>query len=781
MRKTTIVFCTLCLFLTVQISQLLAQNRTIRGTVVNGITSKPIEGLSVRVQGTDDSTRTNAVGAYILTIPDTLKTIIFMDFTGMELMEVKKIGDDKINIYLSDANLLNLSFEDLFNIKIVTASKNEQTISKAPATIAVITAKQIDDRGYQSVGEALGCVAGMYPLNDYMQYNVGIRGVNGGMRAWSRIIKVMINGQAVSFRPSSEAFLGEELIPMSAIERIEIIKGPASALYGANAYLGVINIITKKSNKQVSGEITGKYADGTNVNGQGGELFANGKLNNFNYLVSSSYSNYNRFKLHPVDVPGYNKYATLANDNDISNPTSFYSKIDYNHGKGGDISFDFNYQNLNTSGEFQDWGAVTHNNRTHQINYYSRIKYEKELFDNFKTNASITHSKSMLGPDDKLDIDTTSTSWITRKVGCNAIDIVVNMDYTFTKESTIKIGLDFTNENNDLLTYYLNQIGKVPQPQQGISFGDTTFRNTGVFLQSILSPSEILHMHILKKLGITCGLRYDMHNIYGNVFNYRLAGVYSFSNYVYIKLLYGTSFKAPSAAQLYSNYIAVGDVIGNPDLKPERARTLELTTGIKPHKSLSITSTIFYNIINDKVELILPYGTISNVSYDNVAKITSAGAEIEAIHNYKNLMSYINFSYQRSILSKENLTGDQIKIKTELYPDVILKGGTNLAIPPAKINVNIEGQYVTNHIASQQNNYKYDAVNFRTLRYELPAYFIMNMAVSTREVKIFKNRETRLMLKANNLLNTEGAWPGFRDFDIPFGGRNIVISLTQKF
>ncbi|MCK5169994.1 MAG: TonB-dependent receptor plug domain-containing protein, partial [Bacteroidales bacterium] len=126
--------------------------------------------------------------------------------------------------------LFNLSLQELMNVNITTASKRTETISEAPAIISVITSLQIRQRGYRTVAEALESLPGIDILNDHLQYNAGIRGINSGMRAWSRIVKVMIDNQPVSFRATSENFLGEELIPISAVERIEVIRGPSSAL-----------------------------------------------------------------------------------------------------------------------------------------------------------------------------------------------------------------------------------------------------------------------------------------------------------------------------------------------------------------------------------------------------------------------------------------------------------------------------------------------------------------------------------------------------------------------
>jgi len=775
--------CNIFILLIFFIQYVEAQNKEISGKITDQ-NGDPLNGVLVSDTSNSIVVKSDKNGYYSIKAGSNCEylryTLTLYDTLTVKLSD-NSVLDVELTVTSDLGQFLNLSLEELLSVKVVSSTSTSQSIKEAPSIITVITAKQIEERGYQTVGEALNSVAGIYPLYDYLHYNVGIRGVNGGMYAWSRIVKVMINGQSAAFRPSSESFLGEELIPISTIERVEIIRGPASALYGANAFLGVINIITKTSDEEISGQGTIKYGLGENYNNQGGNASIYGKIKNFRYLFSGTYDYKDRSGLAPVNVPGSSRYQNMVSENDIAKPYSFYSLLNYSDEKIGDISFDFNYQNLDSYGEFMDWGVLTHRNHIQLTNYYARLKYEKEIINHLKTNISFAYSYGTEGPNDKLSIDTSSATWISRKVGCEGFDISSSIEYTFKKRNNIKVGIDFTSDLQNLLTHYINQTGSDPQPQQGIEYNDTTFRNTGIFLQAILNPAEILNSSFLEDLVITAGVRYDMHNMYDDVFNYRLAGVYNFNKSIYTKLLYGTSYKAPSAVQLYSNYITVGGVIGNPNLKPEKAQTFEWSLGFQPLKDLSFTTSAFYNIINDKVELILPYGTVSNVSYDNVAKINSAGVELEILHNLKNWMNYANFSYQRSILTKENLTKDEIKLKTELYPDVMVKLGSNLALPKLKLNINIEGEYISPRIASQQNNYIYDPVNFRTNRYELPAYFMINMAISSLNLKFVKDSETRFMVKINNLLNAKAIWPGYKDFDIPFTGTHVTFSLTQKF
>ena len=680
----------------------------------------------------------------------------------------------------SSANaLFALSLEDLMEVEIVSASRQNQNITDAPSVVSVITQTQIKDRGYASVAEALNSVAGLDIITDYFQPNMGIRGINGGLRSWSRLVKVMIDGQNVSFRSSSDNFLDPSLIPLDVIDKIEVIRGPNSAIYGKNAFLGVINIITKKG-ADVENSIThylGNINDNSSYNIS---TIWGGSYKNLDIIFSSSYSQLDYSGITPSNVPGsilYNKDdISIANE---SNPLAVYLKLKYNTDSSGTFTFDFNQQSINSSSEFIDWGTLTHNNKIRLFNAYERLTYSNVFLGTLQTDISFAHSTGKPIKNETLDTDLDRTEWIERKVSYASYDLGLHATYNFDEINNLSIGLDYTTDIHDHQKYYTVNSAGLKTLNAGGTDGLSNFNNLGIYIQMILNAGEFFTINYLKKLTLTAGYRFDYHNIYGDVLNYRLAAVYNIANRLSTKIMYGTSFNAPSSVQLYSNYISPGGIVGNPNLKPERAKTLEWAIIGELFKGINFNTNLYYTEIDDKIEYLLPYGDVSNITAENVSNIYSAGIEAEFNANIGNNSAYINYSYERSILEKTEPLLDEIRIKTALYPNHMIKFGNILHLPRFFTNINVEGKYISSRIASDQNNFIYDPIGYSINRYEIDPYLIFDVMISSTDLEIVKNSKTRFSLKIKNVLNTDYNYPGFKDYDIPGLGRTFYFKFTQ--
>ncbi len=155
----------------------------------------------------------------------------------------------------SVSTLSGLTLEELMNVKVITASGYLQKTSDAPATIQVITAKQISERGYEELSDALRDIPGidMIHLNGYAPTLIYFRGMYGAenLRALMMIDGIVENNIIGSNDMAGPAY------NLHNVERIEIVWGPASVLYGANAFGGVINIITKRG-RDINGVVAEK-------------------------------------------------------------------------------------------------------------------------------------------------------------------------------------------------------------------------------------------------------------------------------------------------------------------------------------------------------------------------------------------------------------------------------------------------------------------------------------------------------------------------------------------
>jgi iron complex outermembrane receptor protein len=675
--------------------------------------------------------------------------------------------------------LFALSLEDLMDVEIVSASRQNQNIIDAPSVVSVITETQIRERGYTSVAEALNSVAGFDVITDYFQPNMGIRGINGGLRSWSRLVKVMIDGQNVSFRSSSDNFLDPSLIPLDVIDKIEIIRGPNSAIYGKNAFLGVVNIITKKG-ANVKNSIS-HYLGNVNDNSVYNiSTIWGGSYKNLDVIFSSTYSQLDYSGITPTNVLGHTIYnkdnISLANE---SNPMAVYLKIKYNTDSSGTFTFDFNQQTINSSSDFFDWGTLTHNNKIRLFNAYERLTYSNVFLGNLQTDISFAHSTGKPSKNEILDNDSDQTEWIEREVSYTSYDLGLNVSYSFDEINNFSIGLDYTNDIHDHQKYYTVNNAGLKTLNAGGTDGVSNFNNLGIYMQMIFNAGEFFSVRYLKKLTLTAGYRFDYHNIYGDVLNYRLAAVYSIADRLSTKLMYGTSFNAPSSVQLYSNYIVPGGIVGNPNLKPERAKTLEWAIIGELFDGINFNTNLYYTEVEDKIEYLLPYGDVSNIRAENVSNIYSAGAEAELNANIRNNSSYINYSYERSILEKTDPLLDKIRVKTALYPSHMIKFGNTLHLPKFYTNINIEGKYISSRIASDQNNFIYDPIGYSINRYEIDPYLIFDVMISSTNLEIIKNSKTQFSLKVKNILNSNYNYPGFKDYDIPGLGRTFYFKFTQ--
>ena len=164
-------------------------------------------------------------------------------------------------VYAQESSIPDaLSLEELLNSKVYSASKYERE-AEAPSSISVISGDEIRSNGYRTLFEALRSVTGFYTKNHGSYSTLGVRGFAPPGDSNSRIL-LLVNGHTINNNIDGSAPLGYDFpIDMDLIDRIEIVRGPSSSLYGANAFFGVVNIIIRTGNNR-----------GTVISGEAGSL-----------------------------------------------------------------------------------------------------------------------------------------------------------------------------------------------------------------------------------------------------------------------------------------------------------------------------------------------------------------------------------------------------------------------------------------------------------------------------------------------------------------------------
>ena len=688
-------------------------------------------------------------------------------------------------------------------IKTAVATKVAQRSADAPAVIDVITAQQMQAAGYTSVAEALERIPGLALNSDLVFTNVGVRGTSGGLRSGARHLKILIDGQPVAFRPDATNFLGQELIPIMAIDRIEVLRGPASALYGLNAFLGVVNIVTKQAAQQgADGSTQGEYAvlgRGYNVNsnwGGGGEALLVDRFGGLAVTLAAHYSSIDRSGLQLAGGPDAGVYAQGAeSQDDKARPASAFASFAYDTGSIGKFTLTGNYQELDSVGEFIDYGALSHGTRINLNNYFVRLRHELDLDFVKLTSYAAYGGGGPLGNDViQPVVNGQPLSYrVTRDFGYRAIDAGSEASIPLLSQSVVLAGVEFSNDSEQIRTntFIANGTGATVQ---GADPESIAFRNIAGYAQALWRE--------LDWLQLAANLRYDNNNQFGSNFNYRGGAVIAVGEDLRIKLLSGSSYRGPTPEQLYGTPVAPGDVQGalsaaDPrDLKPQTALTQEISIN---HDLRSDNTTLrsqlngYYTSIKNRIEFLREGGQFRPA---NSATSKTWGGELSLTWTQNQIADLMSVSLSGSVsyaktdidLDENVLTAREIERLgiNEVYPKWLYKAYGTLQVPTWHIRLYAQVVSYGERLQSQINQ-TYNRPFVGQPAYTLPASYPVDLTLSTMGLSIIEgtvpdaNYETVFSVSVRDVFETQSAEPGFNGTNLPPLGRRYYITLRQNF
>lgn len=455
---------------------------------------------------------------------------------------------------------------------VVTASGFEQEIKDAPASISVIAKEDLDDKFYRNVIDAMQDAPGVIVTGGGDSQDISLRGMG------SQYTLILVNGKRQSSRETrtnsdSGGVEGGWTPPIAAIERIEIVRGPMSSLYGSDAMGGVINIITRKVPKQWGGEVR---LDSTLQ-----ERSESGTIYQGNFYLGGP------IKTDTLGVQIYGQYSEREEDKIVSG---------YRERKSNNVTAKLAYTP----------------NDNHDIEFEAGTSRQRVYSTLGKTVAPLAAGQTCgrNGCPASSFTDYQTSQWQLSHTGRFTDSI---SDSYMKYEEFENLAREMKIRNTDVQSNFTTLYDDVHTVTTGIAYGyqDLTDKhgnqlNTGItgidrYQWSLFAEDE---WQVLDRFALTAGLRYDKDENYGGNVSPRIYGVWHFTDTWTLKGGISTGFRAPDLRQTVPGWGQTsrgGNMYGNPNLDAEKSVSNEIGIHYGGDSGLNASFTVFYNDFDDKI------------------------------------------------------------------------------------------------------------------------------------------------------------------------------------
>lgn len=557
----------------------------------------------------------------------------------------------------STNDLFTMSIEELMQVEVASATLSNETLVNVPGSVAVFTEQEIKQLGLTRLDEVLNYVTGMQSAQsdrDARLNNVSSRGRSSSVGG--REILILINGQRINTEYSGNNAFSMPLVPLSVVEKIEVIKGPGSSLYGSNAFLAVINVLTKQSTETqatIAGGNMGAIEASFNTGIQQGdfsvnfsaaigkddgdtypniinsynpaelltledqeshrELLLNFKYQNTQLKIIDTYQKTDGFFLQGSTGPGINRSITdslfVTLNQHINWTDKAHSEIwlDYRNSKNElyiqgspygvflDISEPPSDQPLIGNSPIYE--------TAHGIRFHNFIQSQ----DNLRLSLGLEYRQS------ELDNDTSRT----------------NFDYASCLTNTaclgLLLGLSDQTPQDLTLEYYQGEF------RPAIQFVNATEREIfGAFAQA--------QWRVRDDTEITAGIRHDKYSDSGNNTSPRLSIVHNLNKTHTFKINYGEAYRAPQFNEL--GLINNTLVQGNLDLTAETVRSYD-AIWLTNYPQITTSLTLFKHDIEDAIQVGVRDQVVKLVNSDSMQTTEGIEADLRYVPDNSNLSVHL--------------------------------------------------------------------------------------------------------------------------------------------
>ena len=663
----------------------------------------------------------------------------------------------------------------------------EQPLHKAPAVVSVLTAQDIEHTGATDIDEILETVPGLHVARDAAGYSpiYTFRGISA---QYSPQVLMLINGIPITNLFQGDRNLVWGGMPVQAIEKIEVIRGPGSALYGADAFAGVINIVTKGADGKDSFEAGVRY--GTH-NTKDYWLAGGGSIGELKYFGALESHKTDGFDEKITSDQQSNLDAVLATSASLAPDSPNLER------KNLDARLELAYKNLKLRAGAQirdDWGdgagaaqALSDDSNLASDRLNVDLTYEnKEFTENLAIKLQTSYLQTSQEVNGNLMLFPEGA--IVPGLGGPFPDGVIgnpevkerharfNFSSFYTGIDRHEVGMGAGYYHGDLYevketkNFGINPITELPMAPGDpiVDVTDTPYvfltegkrENSYVFLQDV--------WQFLNDWELTAGVRYDHYSDFGDTVNPRLALVWSTTRNLTTKLIYGEAFRAPSFAQ--QRAINNPLVLGNSELDPEELKSYELAFDYRPIHDLVFNLNMFYYEWEDIIQFVPGSGPMAESQAQNAGEQTGHGLEFEVTWQaLRDLELTSNFSWQKS--EDKNLDAD-----AAYSPEKQLYMAANWK--PAELwNINVQANWV------MDRNRAAGADDFRS---DVDNYALVDLTI--RRKSLWDHVDIALIVK--NLFDEDAREPSLAggvgspvpiENDLPLAGQQILGEIRYHY
>jgi len=637
--------------------------------------------------------------------------------------------------------LMDMPLEQLAKVEVLItgSSKYAEKESETASVVEVITAEDIRTYGYRTLADALNGLHGLYKNNDRNFTTMGVRGFLFTGTANSRIL-ITVDGRRMNENVFDSAYVGEEFtVDMDLVDHIEYISGPGSSVYGANAMMGVVNVVTKKGS-DINGTQIAASAGSYNT-GAGRATYGKKLDNGADVLISAS--GFQSDGVKNLYYPEFDDPSTnngIAHGIDGERAQRLFAKAEMEG-----LTYAMGYVNRlkvipthRFSSLFNDPGLTSE-----ESHFYNELKYNKSLDKDVQIEFKAFYHKygnmAHFPYEDVLPryilFDEYGGDWF----GGEANIVTTEID-----GHKIVLGGEFQWDINQFL-FARDKFGVYQNSNR-------SGMRSGLYLQDAISLTD--------KLVLNAGVRLDQHHMIEKAqVNPRIGLIWNPKESTTFKLLYGSAFRAPNVME--RDYDAFNSWTANPNNTEEHIKNYEGVVEWRSGDGVKLSGSVFYNQFTDVLSKDYESTHPTYHMFTNTGNMTSVGVELGAEKRWENgrevKVNYTHSEYTRHTGTSWGAVDSPKDVAKLRYAEPLFDDRAKLGM---------EGVFVGNRT---------------TLYYsEEDPYYFANANLSAKDLFFGADFSLGVYNLFNSSVNMIGG-PDVAQDVIPMNGRSFLFTVQKTF